>query len=74
MSELPNTLRLSVVESKIARIRQESNDIESVVSLIAELRRHSPIATPIADLQLSARALRIAALKLDEIARYADVV
>jgi hypothetical protein len=67
-SPLRDALRLSVVESKIARIRADAADIESTVGLVAELRRVSPVSTPILDLRMAARALRLAALKLDEIA------
>lgn len=61
-------LSLSAVESRISRIRCDADEIESVVTTIAELRRLNPCSTPIADLLGSARALRSAALKLDEIA------
>lgn len=68
---LRTTLTLSVIECKIKRIYQDANEIESVVGLIAELRQLSPVSTPIADIRTAARALRVAAVKLDEIAKAA---
>lgn len=69
---LTGALRLSVVESKISRIRQDAAEIESTVGLIAELRRLNPVSTPIVDLKIAARALRLAALKLDQIAKQGE--
>lgn len=66
---LPNMLRLSVVECKISRIRSDAAEIESSVGLISELRKLNPASTPILDLKLAARDLRLAALKLDQIAK-----
>lgn len=71
-SPLRSTLTLSVIECKIARIRQDASAIESTVELVAELRKLSPVCTPIADIRTAARALRVAAVKLDEIAEAAD--
>lgn len=66
---LPDALRLSVVECKISRIRSDAAEIESSVGLISELRKLNPASTPILDLKMAARGLRLAALKLDQIAK-----
>lgn len=58
---LTGTLRLSVVESKISRIRQDAAEIGGMV---AELRR---LPANGVELRMAARALRLAALKLDQI-------
>jgi hypothetical protein len=68
---LPDALRLSVIECKIARIRSDAAEIGSSVGLISELRKLSPVSTPVLDLKLAARDLRLAALKLDQIAKAA---
>lgn len=59
---------MSLFESRIARIRTDAAEIESAAMTIAELRKLNPFSTPIADLRGSARALRNAAQKLDDIA------
>lgn len=66
---LHNMLTLSVVECKLIRILADATDIESAIGLVAELRKINPVSTPIADLRIAARALRLAALKLDQIVK-----
>lgn len=59
---------MTLFETRIARIRSDAAEIESAATTIAEMRQLNPCSAPIADLQGSARALRMAAQKLDEIA------
>ena len=68
IKELASILRLSVVESKVTRIRHDAAEIESVVEVLAELHKLNPVNTPCADLRIAARALRLTAAKLDAMA------
>lgn len=67
--QLHSVLRLSLVESKVARIRSDASEIESAIGLLSDLRKLNPLGSPILDLKLAARNLRLAALKLDQLAK-----
>lgn len=72
MSDLKDKLTLSLIECRLDRMRRDAEMIESDIGLVSELRQLNPLCTPILDLRRSARSLRLAAQKLDQMAEAAE--